>query len=479
MRGKEGYLTVYLALCLTVILSLYLALIDSARRNGAGLEALCAAEAGMQSVMAEYHRELSRQYNLFAVDSSYGTKSSGRGRTGEHLAEYVRRNLDCGDVLLGGYLYRDFFGLCLESAEVSGVSLMTDGNGAVFRRRAIEAVRDDVGLHLLEELKGWMQSVRVNGLDAPDTETERRELEKELEGYNGREIETLDGESVQVEIQNPAEALEEVSRQGILRLTVADCESLSAAVINSGGLIQSRMAQGKNSLGNLETTQADSLTDRFFFQEYLLRYMGSYGDEREEDVLKYQIEYLIAGNDSDVDNLRSVVGRICAIREAANALYLLSSSEKRLEIQGAALVACGLLLLPWLIPVLEAAILLGWAFAESVYDVKSLLSGGCIPLLKDDDSWHYGLETALKGDLGEATAEGQGLSYRDYLRILMFLTDLDVLTARAMNMVEADIRLTPGNGDFRLDACCDRLEMQVEISSSFGYAFRIQRERSY
>lgn len=479
MRGKEGYLTVYLALCFTVILSLYLALIDSARRNGAGLEALCAAEAGMQSVMAEYHRELSRQYNLFAVDSSYGTKSSGRGRTGEHLAEHVRRNLDCGDVLLGGYLYRDFFGLCLESAEVSGVSLMTDGNGAVFRRRAIEAVRDDVGLHLLEELKGWMQSVRVNGLDAPDTETERRELEKELEGYNGREIETLDGESVQVEIQNPAEALEEVSRQGILRLTVADCESLSAAVINSGGLIQSRMAQGKNSLGNLETTQADSLTDRFFFQEYLLRYMGSYGDEREEDVLKYQIEYLIAGNDSDVDNLRSVAGRICAIREAANALYLLSSSEKRLEIQGAALVACGLLLLPWLIPVLEAAILLGWAFAESVYDVKSLLSGGCIPLLKDDDSWHYGLETALKGDLGEATAEGEGLSYQDYLRILMFLTDLDVLTARAMNMVEADIRLTRGNGDFRLDACCDRLEMQVEISSSFGYAFQIQRQRSY
>lgn len=140
--------------------------------------------------------------------------------------------------------------------------------------------------------------------------------------------------------------------------------------------------------------------------------MGSYGDEREEDVLKYQIEYLIAGNDSDVDNLRSVAGRICAIREAANALYLLSSSEKRLEIQGAALVACGLLLLPWLIPVLEAAILLGWAFAESVYDVKSLLSGGCIPLLKDDDSWHYGLETALKGDLGEATAEGRGCPTR-------------------------------------------------------------------
>ena len=31
-------------------------------------------------------------------------------------------------------------------------------------------------------------------------------------------------------------------------------------------------------------------------------------------------------------------------------------------------------------------------------------------------------------------------------------TDLDVLTTRAMNMVEADIRLTQGNGNFRLDA---------------------------
>lgn len=479
MRRDEGYLTVYLALCLTVILSLYLTLIDGARRNGAGLEALCAAEAGMQSVMAEYHRELSRQYNLFAVDSSYGTSNCGRKQTGEHLAQYIGRNLDCGDVLLGGYLYRDFFGLHLEHAEVSGVSLLTDGNGSVFRRRAIEAVRDDVGLRLLEDLKDWLQCIEVNGLDAQETESTRRELNEELEGYNGRETECLDGESVTVEIRNPAGVLEEKSRLGILSLAVEDAGSLSDMAIDSAGLIQRRMEQGKCSLGDLETVSADSLTDRFLFQEYLLRYMGCYGNEGGEDALKYQIEYLIAGNDSDVDNLRSVAGRICAVREAANALYLFSDSGKRLEIQGAAWAACGLLLLPWLIPVLEAAILLGWAFAESIYDVRSLLSGGRIPLLKDDESWHYGLEKALKGDLGEETAGGQGLSYRDYLRILMLMTDLEVLTGRAMNMVEADIRLTKGNAAFRLDGCFDRLEMQARIGSSFGYAFQIRRERTY
>ena len=80
MRGVEGlrekprnaYLTITLALCLAVILSLFLTLIDGVRRNGARLEAECVTDIGLQSIMAEYHRELMKQYNLFAIDSSYG-----------------------------------------------------------------------------------------------------------------------------------------------------------------------------------------------------------------------------------------------------------------------------------------------------------------------------------------------------------------------------------------------------------------------
>ena len=75
--------------------------------------------------------------------------------------------------------------------------------------------------------------------------------------------------------------------------------------------------------------------------------------------------------------------------------------------------------------------------------------------------------------------EDRGLAYKDYLRIFMMLTDLDLLTARAMNMVEADIRMTDGNRNFRLDACYDKLEASVGISSSFGYKFVIERERTY
>ena len=142
-------------------------------------------------------------------------------------------------------------------------------------------------------------------------------------------------------------------------------------------------------------------------------------------------------------------------------------------------MVCNLALVPELAPVLEAAILIGWAYAESIYDIRTLLSGGRVPLIKSAESWHYGLDSALSGELGEEETGGSGLSYEDYLRIFMMCTDLHTLTARAMNMVEADIRLTAGNKAFRLDGCFVDLESAVQVNSSYGYDFEIVRKKTY
>ena len=72
-------------------------------------------------------------------------------------------------------------------------------------------------------------------------------------------------------------------------------------------------------------------------------------------------------------------------------MYLMSDETKKNEIRIAAAALCALILQPGLAPLMEGAILLAWAYAESIYDVKSLLSGGRIPLLKDSGSWHYSL----------------------------------------------------------------------------------------
>ena len=479
---ENGYLTVWLALCLTLILALFLVLVDGARRNGCRLEAECVSDIGLQSIMAEYHRELLRQYNLFAIDTSYGTATCGRANTEAHLREYLEKNLSMEGIFLSETMYRDFFGLKLQSAELTKASRMTDGEGAVFRQMAVETLEDDVGLGLLKDVQEWMQVIEINGLESQDTEERKHRLDEELESYDGTCIEEEEGVWTSVDVENPTAALEAKRSLGILALVTEGEEKLSQSAIAPDGLVMNRMQQGKISRGNMNWTESsglESILEKFLFQEYLLRYMGHYGQEREESKLKYQAEYLVAGKDSDVENLRSVAGRICIIREAANAIYLLSDEEKRAEAEALAAIASFLILLPELAPVLEAAIILGWAFAESVYDVKTLLNGGRIPLIKDRESWHYDLATALLGELQEKTDGGSGLSYNDYLRIFMMFTGVETLTGRAMNMVEADMRSTPGSAAFRLDGCYVRIEARIQIESAFGCQYELTRQKSY
>ena len=66
----NAYLTIYLALILALVLSLCLTLIEGSRQNAFYMEAECVTDIGLNSVMAEFHRELLTQYNLFAIDSS-------------------------------------------------------------------------------------------------------------------------------------------------------------------------------------------------------------------------------------------------------------------------------------------------------------------------------------------------------------------------------------------------------------------------
>lgn len=482
MREKNGYLTVYMALCLTVILSLCLTLIDGARRNGAAMEAACVADIGLQSVLAEYHRQLLEQYNLFAIDSSYGTAEHSSYNTAAHLLKYLDKNLSLDDVFLSDFFYRDILALRVDGVEVTGVSIFTDDNGAVFRRRAARAVQDDVGLSMLEELKGWLTTIEINGLDTADTQGQKEAADRQLSEFEYPEM-----EEKAIEIINPTKVLEEKRKLGILSQVVENEDLLSHNTLDLSGLVYSRMERNEISRGNIapvQTEWTEELAERFFFQEYLLQYMGRYGQEIAGDALEYQIEYLIVGKDNDTENLRSIANRICALREAANAMYLWSDQEMKTTAEAAADLICSAIALPEIAPVMEVVIILGWAYAESVYDVKVLLSGGRVPMMKDSDSWHYGLEGVLSGALEDGTSEdstsiSQGLSYADYLRIFMSLTGLDKLTGRAMNMVEADIRMTAGNEAFCLDGCFDRVEFDIRMSSGFGYKYQLTRQITY
>lgn len=478
----SAYLTVYLTLTMTIVLSLCLALIEGVRQNAVFLEAQCVTDIGLNSILAEYHRELLAQYNLFAIDSSYGSVLPQTAATAEHLREYVEKNLSSEDVFMDWLLYRDFLGIRPESVEVTGVSILTDEKGAVFRKRAAEALWDDLNLNLFQELQQWMQVVESEQLMERDVLSEKEKLDKKLDSYNGKTVQISETEWIDVEVVNPTAALEKKRKDGILKWVVDDPGALSEKRISTSNSILTRMAIGKINQGNIEIEkpeEAEKLLERFLFQEYLMRYMGYYGAEDEESALTYQIEYLIMGKTGDYENLQSVVNQIFTIREAANLIYLLSDQEKCAAAEVVGTVLAGAMGIPEAGVLLKMILLCGWSFAESLYDMECLMAGERVVLQKTSDTWHYNLESALKLSKVERGSQAGGLSYADYLRILLWLQPEETLTARAMNMVETDIRQTPGNASFRLDGCLDTVEACVGIKSVYGYTCEITGCKSY
>ena len=347
---------------------------------------------------------------------------------------------------------------------------------------AVDAIEDDVGIGLLQQIKEWVKTIKSRGLLERSVEEEKQTVDAQIREYDGRE--TADGKVIHIE--NPTEALEEKKKSGILSLVLPE-EEIPDRRIETEQFIEAREERNQINRGNValqSQTEWEKEKERILFHEYLLKYMGRYSTEKKSSPLWYQVEYIIAGEESDRENLRYVINRIFAIREAANAAYLFGSEEKYAvaEVLGEALAA--VMMVPEIGELFTISLILGWAFAESVYDVRTMLAGDKIPLLKSDSTWHCGLQMILQGNLTDEGRSGDAdavmdLGYKDYLRIFLLLCDERTVTYRAMNIVEQDIRVTPGNQNFCLDACIAELQMNVKVKSRYGYSVEIERQKSY
>ena len=89
------------------------------------------------------------------------------------------------------------------------------------------------------------------------------------------------------------------------------------------------------------------------------------------------------------------------------------------------------------------------------------------------------LQDLWGGENGAEQDGERGLCYGDYLRILLLLTNEEVLNLRVMDLVEADIRMTPGNRMFRLDGCYVEINGSIAVGSSYGYSSTISVRKKY
>lgn len=90
----KAYLTVYLALSLTVLLALVMALLAGVKKNTIRMEEELALDTAGYSALAEYDQELLKQYDLFFIDTSYGGREPDIAEIGGHIKQYANKNLE-------------------------------------------------------------------------------------------------------------------------------------------------------------------------------------------------------------------------------------------------------------------------------------------------------------------------------------------------------------------------------------------------
>ncbi len=481
MRKAGGYLTVYLSLVLALLLSFVLVIVEGARMHTVRMEAECIADIGTNSVLAEFHRELLEQYDLLFVDMSYGTSKAAAENSSEHLRSYMQKN--CGlSMAWENHLFarRDWLALSVDKAVVKEYSIASDYGGNVMKRQALEYMKDSSVEGMLAELAERAAQVKKLELDTQDIEQEREGIQSRIDAIKLPVHLNEEGQEETVTLDNPADKVEASRGSFTLGTVLGKGTYISGTVIRPENYISHR--ERKNGTGIAPGfRQPSGITEDLLFDCYLFEKFGFYGNELEKSLLKYQIEYIIAGKGSDMENLDYVVKRLLLWREAANVAYIFTDTGKCTE---AELLASGLtavLFVPELAEPVKYAILFAWAYMESVSDVKCLLNGGKVPLLKTAADWKTGIAdlAGFPDSISDKASGGRGLNYKDYLRVMLFLEEDNKKTMGSMDVMEMDIRMTPGNGHFRMDACFDSFVADISISSAFGYHYELKRRYGY
>ena len=482
-RKYNAYLTVYLSLVFGIVLSLLFVLIEGAATGAVRMQAELVADLGIDSVFAEYNRALLNQYQLFFIDSSYGSKNGGIGMVEAHLSDYMSRNMNPEKDL---FLPAEHTLLKLRNPylEIDEVSYASDENCMVWKAQAVHYMKAVYGGDLLSRVQEHIDVVKSNGFTQKDVYSETAaEIQAFEEALEQKEIQEFDAESEEgYSYQKVSGLFDTFAGEGLLKLVLPTGHTVSGAVMDSGPYFSARKKNGKINQGtglHKGADKPDKLTDELIFGEYLIKLYGSYTQPKKEGLLQYQNEYILYGFNSDATNLRRSVEVLFALRAAANLSSLYADSVRKPEVDLVSLIICSLLLSPELSDALSAIILRIWALAEAVADMRQLLNGGQVSLIKEHKEWSTSLTGILTGNLHGNSTYNQGLSYQDYLRVFLGLMNKEKKLTRSLDIVEMDLRQTDGNQHFRIDRCIDYIKVHFGFQDANGHNFVFYRKMCY
>lgn len=220
-------------------------------------------------------------------------------------------------------------------------------------------------------------------------------------------------------------------------------------------------------LGNMMSKFLTDVRDTVYVNEYIIGMFKSATDnikdvnnQKKENLtlnnfskdlhyLDYEVEYVLFGDSVDYVNLVAAISVIFGIRVALNIIHLVSDMDKMNIITNIANAIAGWWTLGVGSIIITIVLTLIWAIAESIADIKTLLDGEKVPLLKNKMTWETDIFNGIVGlvvDNADSDNEQSlmpSLSYNDYLRLLLLIGWVDeetklyrILDLIQMNMAE-------------------------------------------
>lgn len=471
---KKGSITPFCALSLMLVASLLFTLLESGRVYGLGRYADLKAEMGMDCLCAEFQPLLWQKYGLLFLDGAYGTEEFSENYITENFKNQIRKG-SFEKESISERTGLNLFDLQLKEVVLSGYALATDNEGELFLSYVAERVKEDLPLGVAEDLYEQYQlgnQIEQEYGGAEDAIWQAQQtLEQVKESWWKNLLQEEEKEAdfsypvIDTSIiENTWESVAVMQKRSVLELILGENFFVSKKSCQLRDSIREREKQE----GTMQISLRSDWYRKLLVMTYLEDYFSNYKDLKEEHFLSYEMEYVLCGQDTDWENLAGAWNRILMVREAANFAYLLQDEEKMMLAESLAglvgLLAGGN---PAVIKTIQLGIIGAWAYWESILDVRALIAGDEIPIVKKEYEWTTDVSNILSSFGASAKAKKceSGLSYVDYLKQLLFFMQNETIAYRMMEVMEESLKSKTEYQNCRMDQMIAAIKYQLQFES--------------
>ena len=239
------------------------------------------------------------------------------------------------------------------------------------------------------------------------------------------------------EEKNLYERAKSLISDGVLGIVLEDVNNISTMQIRNLNLPTTLETDG-----NKKADLIKDITNKGIFVKYIELYFNNYAKISEygndDTALKYEMEYILNGNLNDKDNLTETIKKLVEVRNLSNGAYLITDGEKMKEITTLAETVATAIGMPFLTPVAQAVIIEAWALTEAVIDVRQLLNGEKVPIVKNSENWNSSIKNI--GTFEDGRKNNTGLTYTQYLQTMIMTQKTKNTVFRTMDLVQVNMQ---------------------------------------